>query len=238
MAVVEFSENARRVFCKAGLSQPYVEALRHCVHSLRVMNSKPPNSAAVRRALVSTHAAALRLKANLTKLKRPAHERSANAVAGFVLDNELSLVDDPCDEAGATLVGLPIAEELAKVQRLCNATAAAIRHCSELAPPAKKGGQPAWNATPAIYQALDSVWYRETAWHSAVARPSFLVLSHAVDSPFRRVVDACYQEAGRNDGVPGKAFEAFITKRIGQKKELLRALDAALGEGGNRIRNE
>jgi len=235
MAVIEFSVDANRVFLDAGLSQPYVEALRHCVHSLRVMNSKPPNSAAVKRALDSAHDAARRLQASLTKLKRPAHERSANAVAGFVLDNELSLVDDPYDEAGATLVGHPLTEELAKVQRLCNATAAAVRYWRELAPPAKKGGQPVWNATPEIYNALRGAWNSERARRPAAqvgtdATPEFLALSHKTDSHFRKIVEACYREAGRTDGVPDKAFEVFITRQIRQKKGALQALDAALGE--------
>lgn len=241
MAVVDFSADSLRDFRVAGLSPRHVGELQLCVHHLRIMRSKPPNAAAVRRALESANDAARRLLATLRKLKRPPGERGSEALAGFALDNELALADDPYGDTGAILDGNPIAEELAKVQRLCDATAAAIRNLRDFAPPAKKGGQPAWNATPAIYHALERAWLRDPARDSTEAKPPFLTLSHAADSPFRRVVDACYREAGRPEGVPDKAYEGFITARLRQKKELRESVAGAwdaLSTERNVIRNE
>lgn len=243
MAVMEFSADAERTFREAGLTPPYVEALRKQVYNIGIMRSRPIKSAGVKRALNSVHDAARRLKASLTKIKRPPSERSPAAIAGFVLDNSLALVEDPEGDVGVILDGNPIAEELAKLERLCEATSNAIRDLRDFAPPAKKGGQRAWNATPAIYHALERVWTRDVSasQHAAgvtTERPVFMKISHAVDSPFRRIVDACYREAGLVEGVPKKAFEAFVTQRIGQRKELRRAIGEAWDAEQRRIRNE
>lgn len=240
MAGVEFSRDAKRVFGEAGLTPDYMDALRKPVNDLMLSRAARVRSAPTLRALSAVESAARRLRKNFKAISGPQSRYTSAVVAATMLESQLTFEPGRySDDMAYQLDGNPIRLEIDALDALIAAVEAARRELPQFFPANKKGGQRAWSAVPAVFHALERVWTRVHTHRGATSeRPAFLVVSHAVDSPFRRIVDACYREAGLVDGVPKKAFEVFVTERNRQRKELRRAIGAAWDSEQTRIRNE
>lgn len=215
MPVVDFSADAEIVFSECGLSPAYLNALRKPVYDLRVMRSAPVQAAPIRRHLRTVESAARRLQSSLRAIDGHPSSRSAGSIAGFLLDEALTLKQDG-DDVAVILDGQRFRDELERLKLLIECAEFARQHMDEFVLPNPKGRQKLWCGVRPIYEALQRQF---RCVHSAALTPAaephdlpaFLVVSHTPRAPFRRIVDACYAEAGRPEGVPEKAFEAFVT---------------------------
>lgn len=225
---VEFSSDSLRVFREAGLADGYIDALRKPVESLLVMGAEAVDAKKVDDALAKVEADTRRLRSALRAIDEHASARSQKAVAGFLLEEELALAFPEDDDPRALLVGSALDIELARVGRLLEAIQHARKNGRERF--GRRRGRPKrFDGVRPIFNAL------HRHWTSNVGRgdpPSFLNLTHAVNSPFRSVVDACYWQAGLPNGAPDNLFEEFVTSQ----KALTNGAAAAIGRALARSR--
>lgn len=219
----QFSATAMQVFAELKLPLAYIEELKRPVCLMIGNRVNKPDVPGAKRRLNAIADSARRLRAALNVVNSFSGQESPGALAGFVLEELMMHTEPECAEGvDIILDGRRVRAAIEWVSRLAKVAEEAAEDSLPVMVFVQGKGRPiARNYLPSIFDALERVWLSEQA--SPVTkkqRPLFLSLRHG-DCEFRRIADACYEEAGSKGGVPEKAFEKFVSSKIAQRKQKL-----------------
>lgn len=213
-----FSAESLRVFTETKLSPSYIEALKFPVCWMVTYRIQATDVPIETKLLNDVARAARRLRQALNAVNRQA---GAGASAGFVLEEQLMLREPECEaDADIILDGRRVRAAIDQVNLLVDAAEEGADDALPIMFGTRSKGRPkAVNFLPSIYRALEGVWLSERgAREQATERPSFLRLRHG-SCDFRRIADACYEEAGLSPNVPEKAYELFVSSMLAKQRK-------------------